>query len=98
MSNVVSLADKRAEKQPHKAGMARCLNCKHEWAAVAPIGTTDLECPNCATYQGMFKGIMSTEFPQWQCVCGEWMFFIDMHGCYCAHCGERPDLDSRGSA
>lgn len=92
MSNVVSLKAKRAERDPHRAGMARCLNCKHEWAAVSPVGTHSLECPECHTGQGLYKGLSSTELPQWQCACGEYTFFIDAHGPYCAHCGIRPSL------
>ena len=87
---VIDLEARRLEKSPHRAGGARCLNCKHEWSAVAPVGTTTLECPNCHTFQGLFKGASKTEFQQWQCACGEFTFFIDEHSPYCAHCGLRP--------
>lgn len=36
MINVIEFK-KPAEKDPHGAGMAICIGCKHEWAAVAPI-------------------------------------------------------------
>jgi hypothetical protein len=84
--NVVQLGDYR----PHVTGMARCLACKHEWAAVAPIGTVELECPECSTFKGLFKGTSSTEFPQFQCNCGEMTFYVDWYGPYCCHCGSRP--------
>jgi len=87
---VVSLSEQREKRSPHRSGNARCLNCKHEWAAVAPIGTVTLQCPLCETFQGLFKGVSSTQLMQWQCVCKEWTFFIDEHGAYCAHCGIRP--------
>lgn len=90
MSHVVSLDERRQEKNPHRSGPARCMNCKHEWEAVAPIGVTALECPKCLTSHGLYKGMSMTEFDQWQCKCGERMFFIDVHGPYCAHCGHRP--------
>ena len=25
----------------------KCLICNHEWVAIRPEGTTELECPNC---------------------------------------------------
>jgi hypothetical protein len=77
---------------PHRQGEARCLNCKHKWQAVAPIGVTGLECPNCGTGQGLFDGLSCTQFPQWSCACGEMVFFIDVNGPYCAHCGIRPKI------
>ena len=86
MTNVVSLDNYR----PHRSGMACCLNCKNEWAAVAPIGTVALECPECRTMQGIYVGLAATEFKQWQCQCDSFVFFIDEHGAYCSHCGTRP--------
>lgn len=92
MDNIVSLDQRRITKHPHKEGRARCLHCHHEWHAVAPIGTTILHCPTCELYQGSFIGLMTTERRQWQCVCGEFVFFIDEAGPYCAHCGVRPSM------
>lgn len=92
MGEIVDFQAKKAEASPHRAGAARCLLCKHEWAAVSPVGTTGLQCPSCAGFGGIYKGLSATEYPQWQCKCGEYAFFIDLHGPYCAHCGVRPDL------
>lgn len=91
MSSVVSLEARRIERNPHRSGQARCLNCKHTWVAVAPIGTTVLECIQCKTSQGVFIGIATTDNQQWQCACAEFTFFIDARGPYCAHCGIRPE-------
>jgi hypothetical protein len=88
MNNVVSLLERR----PHRSGNARCLNCKHEWVAVSPAGTITLECPSCATFQGVYLGVAQTELRQWQCVCEEFTFYIDENGAYCAHCGVRPSF------
>lgn len=90
MNNVIDLMEYREALNPHKTGNARCLQCKHEWIETAPIGTVSLECPECHSFQGIFKGLMSTEFSQWVCLCGEFTFFIDSKGAYCAHCGKRP--------
>lgn len=46
----------RPEKEePHLAGEALCIGCRHEWAAVAPVGTWQLECPSCCTWKGVFR-------------------------------------------
>lgn len=41
-------------RNPHLQGAARCLACKHEWQAVAPVGATDLKCPSCACLRGVY--------------------------------------------
>lgn len=92
MNEVIDLSARKLEKSPHRSGPARCLNCKHAWVAVAPIGVFQLECPQCATAQGVFDGLSSSEGDQLQCDCGEMVFFIDRRGPYCCHCGARPEL------
>ena len=92
MSKVINFEDAKLERGIHKSGPARCLTCKYEWVATAPIGTVDLECPRCATFQGVFKGVTKSEYTQWRCQCGEWTFFIDEVSPYCAHCLTRPEL------
>lgn len=92
MSKVIDFESAKIERGHHKSGPARCMNCKHEWIATSPIGVVDLECPRCSTFQGVFTGVTKSEGAQWQCKCGEWTFFIDDMGPYCAHCLERPSL------
>jgi hypothetical protein len=54
--NIISLAQKREEAQPHWSGWIRCMHCKHEWVGVAPTGTIDdLECPECKLPRGVIK-------------------------------------------
>jgi hypothetical protein len=91
VTNIVDFAARRLEKSPHRVGSVRCLNCKHEWIATAPPGTTTLQCLSCSTFQGVFIGVSQTERMQWQCACGEFVFFIDETSPYCAHCGVRPE-------
>jgi hypothetical protein len=93
MMGVIDLDQRRLAKAPHREGPARCLNCKHEWHAVAPVGTWQLECPACGTSQGLFDGVSSTEGDQLMCDCGALVFCIDRRGPYCCHCGARPDVD-----
>lgn len=90
--DVIDFESRRVVRTPHRCGEARCLNCKHEWAATAPNGTVYLECPQCSTFQGVFKGLSQTEHCQWRCGCGEYAYFIDTLGPYCCHCGMRPDF------
>ena len=75
---------------PHLAGKAVCLHCGHEWAAVAPIGTTELmECPKCRLFKGIYKyGCVRKELPHWECDCGNQFFAVTEHGYYCPLCGE----------
>ena len=82
MNNITNIQ----EKMPHLAGEAKCLACKHEWAAVAPIGATELDCPKCELYKGVFKGLTIPE-ELWQCDCGNEHFYISPTGSMCARCG-----------
>lgn len=84
MGEVVDIMTMR----PHQAGLARCLACKNEWPAVAPVGTTTLNCPECDC-DGHFVGEILTDGDQWQCRCGYILFRMDRIGLYCAHCGHR---------
>lgn len=58
---VVSLSDAREERSPHMTGEAVCLACEYEWQAVAPVGLTEMECPNCACHKGMLKDFCAPE-------------------------------------
>ena len=76
-------------RQPHMTGKAVCLHCKHEWTAVAEIGTVALDCSKCGTGQGVFSGIALPDdpVPLWICDCGCRHFFISPSHAYCCHCG-----------
>lgn len=57
---------------PHLSGEARCIGCGQEWVAVAPVGTWQLECPNCHCMKGIFKlpvGAGAGD-PEFTCQCG----------------------------
>jgi len=76
---------------PHMSGRARCVGCGHGWEAVAPIGTTRLECPGCGTQRGAF--VCTTEPAEglrWKCKCGNDLFSLHDKGApCCARCGLR---------
>ena len=82
MSNVVSFDDYK----PHLSGQAMCLQCKYRWVSVAPVGTVELECPECHTWKGSFEGLTSPD-EVWQCDCGNQHFYLSNAGACCAKCG-----------
>lgn len=86
---VIDLKAVRESREPHSRGKARCLNqdCKHEWQAVAPSGTTWMECPKCTLYRGRFIGQHEREEPHWHCKCGNELFNVVKDGYYCPNCG-----------
>ena len=88
---VISLAEKREESGPHLSGIAICLDCKHEWVAVAPIIENEfnwLECPSCGLMKGRFKYHYERDGEQWECNCGNDLFHVKPKGIYCPNCGQ----------
>jgi len=87
---VVSLDSKRAAKSPHVADRAYCTACKHEWVAVAPVGTLWLECPKCTTYRALFhfaphRGDLTRVCPK----CDGFLFSVLQRGkLECVACAE----------
>jgi len=78
------------EKQPHLSGEAICKACCHEWTAVAPIGTVELECPNCSTEKGLYRyGALPVDGVVWICNCGCDVFRVLDSGFICYSCGVR---------
>lgn len=53
-TNVVTFMRPEPE-DPHLAGEALCIGCRHEWAGVAPVGTWQLECPSCGSTKGIWR-------------------------------------------
>lgn len=86
MSNVVPFPEKPRQ---HGVGAAFCLGCGHEWTAVAPTGTTHLECPACHTEKGHWKFEFMPSVGQMvrTCDCGNQLFYLTPEGHMCANCG-----------
>lgn len=78
--------------RPHLSGEAKCLSCNHEWAAVAPIGTVWLECPECGLEKGRLAGTVYRDEHHWHCNCGNELFYVTANVYYCPNCG----LDQKG--
>lgn len=74
--------------QPHLTGDAICSACRKEWTGVVPVGTTELECPDCHTMKGLFKHHLSPITTDlWRCHCGGELFFLIKKEVQCCNCG-----------
>ena len=66
MGEVVSNVTRIADARPHLCGPAYCVDCRHKWEAVAPIGMTVMTCPNCGQNKGarlaMVRGQRRTRY------------------------------------
>lgn len=80
---------KPEKEEQHITGEAVCGTCAHEWVAVAPVGTTELQCPACHVEKGHFKHWCAPEVGSqiYQCNCGNELFWITPNGCVCRGCG-----------
>lgn len=75
------------EMEEHNVGRAKCLACRHEWEAIAPVGTIWLECPACTLERGRFIAQTQRDGLHWACNCGCDLFYINETGTYCPNCG-----------
>ncbi len=82
MADVIDLSD----YQPHISGDAKCLACGYEWMAVAPIGTIELECPECHTFKGVFF-LLTAPDVIFVCTCGNEHFYLGEEYPMCSKCG-----------
>ena len=79
--------------QTWSEGTAICIGCRHEWAAAAPTGTWQLECPSCGSMKGIFKYPIGAQVGDlmFRCICGcEAMTAYSRAGRYwhrCMSCG-----------
>ena len=85
----MSVVEFPQKTEPHGQGPARCIGCRHNWQAVAPVGTVELECPECHTMKGRFLNIFGTyeDEPVWTCKCGNDLFRITATKTLCINCG-----------
>jgi hypothetical protein len=80
---------KRPEPEPEETlrGRGYCIECQHEWEAVAPVGVRCFECPSCGTHKGTWLGVVEPPAERWECNCGGQLFFCTPTGFDCAKCG-----------
>lgn len=60
------------------SGAAKCMNCSHEWVAVAPVGTVFLACPACDCEQGRWQYPFEPQEGTilYACGCGAHEFYV----------------------
>jgi hypothetical protein len=89
MGDVVKFVRVEAEAQgAHQVGPATCLQCRHAWVAVAPVGAVELTCPICETNKGVFVNFcLREDLLHWRCNCGCEFFHVTPDGYYCPMCG-----------
>lgn len=65
------------------------MECRHEWQAVAPVGTVRLDCPACDLPKGLWIGATEADEGQvlWRCFCGNDAFQLLPHAIRCLRCG-----------
>lgn len=100
MADVLKFPAKE-EQEPHLSGIARCLDCKHEHVAVAPVGVTVMECPKCGTMRSVWCGPAYPPKDGKIFVCGAcdataFCFTLKEDGTHiqCLGCGVEPSIDS----
>lgn len=84
------------ESRP-EARQCVCANCKYEWKGSYPVGTADMQCPQCNRPRGGFKYPFGPGQGDsgWNCSCGSTEFFImrpsgeSSGGVYCRGCGTK---------
>lgn len=69
------------------SGEAVCANCQATWVAVAPIGSTWMECPECHCMKGNFTHPSLRKEDLYTCRCGCDVFRMTQYGTYCVNCG-----------
>lgn len=89
-ADIINLAQAKQDREPHieaVEGKARCLACRHEWIAVAPVGVVWMECPSCSLERGRYIAQIERPGEHWHCNCGNELFFATNDGFYCPNCG-----------
>jgi predicted RNA-binding Zn-ribbon protein involved in translation (DUF1610 family) len=89
MGEVVELSDYK----PHLSGDAICLACGCEWVQVAAVGTTELKCPDCELFKGVFRHLVTPD-RVWECLeCGNRLWYLNKNGFMCGRCGNQGDFE-----
>ena len=83
------------KKEQTATGEAFCIQCGHEWIAIAPTGTIQLECPECHTMKGLYRWPFSVGEGELirECNCGNRLFILTPKGHLCANCGIYQEYD-----
>jgi hypothetical protein len=90
MSEIIDFGKAKEERKPYASGHCYCMACNHEWLAVWPIGTIEMECPECKSMRGRSKydyGLPDGTHV-WSCqLCGNQLFNLLPDRVHCPGCG-----------
>lgn len=88
MGEVIYINNVQEGDAQHMTGEVICTHCGNEWVGVVPVGTHELECPQCKTMKGVFKHHLAPITDTvWACNCGNKLFFISKGDIQCVECG-----------
>jgi len=91
MADVVDFESAKQARSRHIGGPCRCMNCGHEWVAVAPAGSpAGLECTECGLSKGVLREFIGADVGQERYVCNQCesdVYMIEPHGAVCVGCG-----------
>lgn len=80
--------------QPHMSGQAICLECRHEWVAVAEAGTWNLDCPGCHLPKGVWQGLtLPADGLVKRCYCSNITFVVTPEIILCTYCGQQQEFE-----
>jgi predicted RNA-binding Zn-ribbon protein involved in translation (DUF1610 family) len=84
-----------AEDTEYQNGPVRCMACRHEWHARAPVGVWQFECPSCGCDKGVWAGFVDVAEGDsfWRCDCGGDIYRISSEGTFCIICGSWHSFD-----
>lgn len=101
MSNVIDFAKAKEAQTPHASGTCYCMACRHEWVAVWPVGTTQMECPECQSMRGRSKYNYGPEEGAllWSCTtCENQLFNLLPDRVHCPGCGKQWRYEELGGS
>lgn len=87
MGTVIPFERKLPERE-YLLGEAICTTCRHTWAAMVPMGSVWLECPDCGAHAGRFRMPFVHEAEQhYVCHCDNDLLRVTEQRVYCPACG-----------
>lgn len=91
---IVDIEKERLDRSPHLVGKAICINCNHQWTAIAPVDTKWMECPECHLMRGhYFHHAAAPEEYLYTCECGNQLFMVTASGMWCPNCAVYLQID-----
>jgi len=70
---IIDFTAAKRERSPHWEGRVICMDCRHEWQGVGPVGKhVAIDCPECALPKGVTKWLHGAQVGdvEFRCICG----------------------------